>query len=91
MTRYDEYCARQRARHGAKFDTSGLAPQFVAAFNAGDTFRVKIDAGYEKPIWGYVAATTGWRPSFMLMRHRGQRGSSDLLRAEDKILAQRWL
>jgi hypothetical protein len=42
--------------------------------------------------WGYVGLTTGWRPAFLLMKRRGQVGSSDLLNPQrDKIVNSKWL
>lgn len=90
MTRYrsfSDYCDDKRSRM-ADFDPSDLAPQFVPAFERGDTYRVKVDFGYgEKPVWGFVGVTSGWKPSFILMRRRGQHGSSEILSASHLILS----
>lgn len=91
-TRYDEMVARRRAEHGEKFDASDLAPQFRRAYNAGDSWRVKVPhmSGEDgRTQWGYVGVTTGWKPAFLLMLRRGQHGSSYLLRADTPILASR--
>ncbi len=88
-TRFESYCARQNARHDGQFTQAELDPRFIEAYNKGDTYRLKIRFSYGREAWGYVAATTGWRPSFMLMRRRGQRGSSELLGPKDVIVASK--
>jgi hypothetical protein len=94
MTRYQEYCQRQRGRYGDKF-VAPKAAQFVAPYNNGDCYRVKVRTTYASgethERWGYVALTTGWRPSFMLMSRRGQHGSSDLIDERDVIVCARWI
>ena len=63
MTRYDELIARKRAEYGDKFDASGLAPQFVGAFN--DRSRIEVEPRHsDRPRRGTVGVTTGWRPAF---------------------------
>ena len=93
MRRYSEYCAKKTAQYGDKFSAANLAPQFVAPFNEGEQRRVLVAFCFKgreiKRAWGFVGVTTGWQPCFLLMRRRGQRGSSDTLGADDKILAQR--
>ncbi len=93
-TKYDNYCNRLRAEHGGKFSPAELAPQFVEAFNRGDRFRVKVRFIYgatHEDRWGYVSATTGWRPCFLLIRPRGQIGSSETLGANDQIIDSHWI
>lgn len=95
MSNFESYCNRKRAEHGEKFDASALASQFILHFNVGDTRRVKVEFpwtdihGKPEVIWGYVSVTMGWRPTFILMRRRGQIGSSDVLTADCEILAYR--
>jgi hypothetical protein len=73
------------------FSDENLNPGFIQAYNSGDRFRVLVDFGYDKPIWGYVGVTSGWQPMFLLMRRRGQRGSSDTIGPEAKIIATKFL
>jgi hypothetical protein len=80
-----------RAAHGDKFSEKDLSAKFVRAYNNGERFRIKVRFDYGEEVWGYVAATTGWCPSFMLMRRRGQHGSSELLSDCDSIIAERWI
>jgi hypothetical protein len=87
MTRRERWLADKQIQYGDRFDTSRLAPQFWEAFDRGDTFRVLVQPPYnEKPTWGYVGVTTGWCPTFLLIRCRGQIGSSYTLGHDYKIL-----
>ena len=93
MTRFEEYCNRQRQRHGAEF-VPPTDTRFIYAYNKGEHYRVKVLTCYgaERFMrWGYVALTTGHKPSFMLMRRRGQHGSSDLLGERENIVASRFI
>lgn len=90
MTNYQAFCARKKQEYPDKFSTEHLNPDFIPAFNNGDKFRVLVDFRYEK-IWGYISVTTGWRPTFLLMRRRGQRGSCQTIGPIDKILATKYL
>ena len=94
MTRFEQYCARQRARYGAQF-VAPTGAALIDAYNKGERYRVNVRTTYpdgaHEDRWGYVALTTGWVPSFMLMRRRGQTGSSDLISERDTIIASRWI
>lgn len=94
MDRFEEYCARNAAKHGEKFRAPKIE-KFIYAYNLGDKYRVKVRTTYPSgevfERWGFVTLTTGWIPSFMLMRVRGQHGSSDLLDEKDEIVATRWI
>ena len=85
MSAYDDYLARGRARYGDRFDTSGLAPQFVPYYNSGQ--RIVIDLGFDEPSRGYVGVTTGWRPSFLLLNNTRSVSSPYLLSVNDHVLA----
>ena len=94
-TRFECYCERQRAVHGARFEAPTDA-RWIQAYNAGERYRIKVLTRYPNSDevterWGYVALTTGWAPSFMLMRRRGQRGSSDLIDSRDELVAAKWI
>lgn len=95
MTRFEEYCARGVQRHGDRFKVpTGAA--FIDAFNKGPEYRVKVRtvfaSGDVHERWGYVSATTGWAPAFLLMHRRGAHGSSDLLYdGRDEIIDAKWL
>jgi hypothetical protein len=93
MTKYETLMAKGKSLYGHLFDTSDLNQQFKQAYDNGDTFRVQVDMGYagDEPKWGYVACTTGWKPSFMLMRTRNQRGSSELIGSRAIILDSHWI
>ena len=83
-SRFEAYCRRQRAQWGEKF-VPPTCPALIAAYNKGDRYRIKVDGMDDRPAWGFVTLTTGWQPSFMLMRTRSQRWSSHLLSERDKI------
>jgi hypothetical protein len=94
-TRWQEFIARGERQYGPHFRPPEGA-EFIEAFNKGEEFRVLVRAVY--PLgdiyqrWGYVSATTGWEPAFMLMKRRGVHGSSDLLDPKrDKIVDYKWL
>ena len=94
MSNFEDYCIRGRAKHGDKFiPPTGL--ELIDAYNKAPALRVKVRTTYPSgesfERWGYVALTTGWKPSFMLMRRRGQIGSSDLLDERDDIISTRYL
>ena len=94
MTRFDEYCQRQKARYGERF-VPPTGREFIRAFNEAPRLRIKVRSVYGDKIherWGFVGITSGWwRPAFLLMHRIGQRGSSDLLDpARDTIIAERW-
>lgn len=92
-TRFGDYCARQRRQHGARFRPP-TDVRWIEAYNNGERYRVKVRTAYGDHCrirWGFVALTSGWLPSFMLMRVRGQRGSSDLLDERDEILESKWV
>jgi hypothetical protein len=85
MRSYSDYLARKQREHGAKFDSSDLAAQFVPYYESGA--RIKVRTHYGEEITGTVGVTTGWRPCFLLMRRSNSFGSSDLMRADDRVIA----
>ena len=95
MSNYSDFVTSKVAAYansGHPFSNDELASQFIDAFNNGRDYRIQVDFGYgEKPVWGYVGVTTGWRPIFLLMRRRGQMGSRETLQQHHKILASKWL
>ena len=78
-TRYAGFIQGKIDQDGSKFDLTDLNPNFVNAFNKGETHRVKVQFPSGEVIWGFVGVTTGWKPSFLLMRRIGQHGSTLLL------------
>ena len=87
-TRFEDYCARGRAQHGDRFQAP-TDMRWINAYNNGRDYRVKVRFSHGEEKWGFVALTTGWGPSFMLMRREGQHGSSDLLGDRDEIVAHK--
>lgn len=82
------YLTRKRREHGAKFDASSLAPQFIPYYESGQRIEVTrtFPSGEAWTRRGTVGITTGWRPAFLLMSRVSAHGSSDLLSADDKIV-----
>jgi hypothetical protein len=84
MTKYESFLQRSKTRWGNKFDSSDLAPQFVAVFNSGSRIRVRFSSG--EVLSGTVGATSGWKPAFLLMLTKRSTGSSWVLGKRDKIV-----
>lgn len=92
MSAYTDLIARGQARHGERFDTSELAPQFVAYYHTGQRIKVRsvYGSGPDAEIverTGTVGASTGWRPAFLLIHRSSDTGSWDVLKASDEIIA----
>ncbi|MGH7962943.1 MAG: hypothetical protein ACRERD_14120 [Candidatus Binatia bacterium] len=78
---------RKQTEHGDKFDPSDLAEKFISHFESGERIRVEFDygSGGKCVRTGRVSVTTGWKPAFLLIRRRTDRGSSTLLNSDDRI------
>lgn len=88
MTRsYADLVRRGRQRHGDRFSESDLAPGFRRYYDSGERVRVRFDYGEE--LTGTIAATTGWRPAFLLMRTARSIGSIYTLSERDTVVAVR--
>lgn len=81
---YNELIERKRRKHGSKFDASDLADEFVRYFESGARIKVAFSDGSK--LTGTVGITTGWRPSFLLMRTSRSIGSPYLLGHNDRVL-----
>lgn len=66
-------------------DRSDLAPQFAGYYESGDRIRVRFSYGEERT--GTVGKTMGWRPAYLLMARSDSTGSSDVLGADDAVIA----
>ncbi len=75
---------RGRARYGDQFSSAALDPRFTPYYRTGT--RIKVET-CGIVMTGTVSATTGWVPSFLLMRTRRSIGSPWLLGTKDRILA----
>lgn len=84
MDAFTSYLERSRSRHGSKFDSSSLAPQFVPYFNTGERVEVALSYGEKKR--GYIGVTTGWRPVFLLLARKNVSGSSTTLGKNDYVI-----
>lgn len=88
MRTYQDTISLRTGTH-PQFDPSQLDQRFVQFYNSGE--RIRVVTEYENgDIWtryGTVAMTSGWRPRFILMGRITDRGSSDLLGTDDRIVA----
>lgn len=85
MARFDDILNRKSREYGDKYDPSELASAFVPYFNSGERIKVHV---WGQDMTGTVGITTGWKPSFLLMRTSRSRGSSILLGKDtDRVLA----
>ena len=84
LTEYGALVNRGHVRHHGKFSEEGLAPKWVPYYESGARVEVRFSSGEVKR--GRVGATTGWKPSFMLMLRTSDHGSSWLLGEGDEAL-----
>jgi hypothetical protein len=101
-TPFGDVCRRLRAQHGERFSPP-TGPALIDAFNkahprSGERgcYRVCIETSYSGEgawrRWGFVSITSGWAPSFMLMKRRSAHGSSDLIsEPKDRIVDSKWI
>lgn len=66
-------------------DRSRLAPQFAGYYESGQ--RVRVRFGHGEELTGTIGKTSGWRPSYLLMRRSTDTGSVYTLSAADKVIA----
>lgn len=87
--RFADYLHEAERKHGDRFSPGSLAPQFIPYFETTTRLRVRTTypGGQTWERTGTVGVTTGWVPSFLLMSRSNARGSSDLLRHDDAIVA----
>lgn len=83
MNAFDLWEQRARAKWGDKLDLSGLPDKWRPYLN-GPRIEVALDG--EGVTRGRVGITTGWRPVFLLVRRRSDRGSSIILVESDELL-----
>ncbi len=88
-SRIAKFISDKLKQYGDEFKPDALAYKFAVHFNAGQSRRVKVKFPSGETVWGYVGVTTGWIPAFLLMRRRGQHGSSIVLSDEDEIIGQK--
>ena len=84
MKSFNDYLERGKRQWGSKFDASGLDRRFIKYYESGQRIKVKA---YGQEVTGTVGATTGWKPSFLLIRTARSMGSSYLLNPHSKIIA----
>ena len=79
---YCEYIVRLQRKWGDKFTDVGLTEKFRPYFGQ----RIEIETSYGEKIRGWVAGTTGWQPSLMLLAKRNSTGSSNLISDKDTLV-----
>lgn len=84
MRSYHDYLQGKRIAWGERFDESELDQRFRPYYESQERIKVQT-LGME--LTGTVGVTTGWKPSFILMRTSRSRGSPWLLGRGDKIIA----
>ena len=84
MRNYQQYVEGKRREYGDKFSAAALDRRFVRYYESGE--RIKVNVG-EMEITGTVGVTTGWAPTFLLMRTSRSLGSIWTLGQKDKIIA----
>lgn len=86
MKDFEAFVADKLIDYGDKFNDSKLSKQFIPFWEKGPMVRVKVQFSYGEARWGWVGVTTGWTPTFLLMRNINSRSSSDTLTDDDKII-----
>jgi hypothetical protein len=84
MNSMTELVNRKYAQYGEKFDTSDLDKRFIQYYQNGQ--RIKVET-CGMVMTGTVGVTTGWKPSFLLIRTSRSMGSPWILGKECKLLA----
>jgi hypothetical protein len=84
MSKFELYMARGQARYD-NFDPRDLAAPFVPYYDSGQRIKVRFPWGEVRT--GTVGVTGGWRPVFLLMGRKTDRGSSLILEDDVKIIA----
>lgn len=82
---YHDFIERKQREYGERFSDAGLSEQFVSYFQSGQRIKVRMSHGEE--LTGTVGVTTGWVPSFLLMRRSNSHGSIWTLSDRDEIVA----
>lgn len=83
MRSFQDFLRRKEVEYGSRFDDSALSVKFIPYYESQE--RIKVN-DYGDIISGTVGVTTGWRPSFILIRTVRSMGSSILLSDKTKIL-----
>jgi hypothetical protein len=85
MSRYADFIARGKARHGERFSPPPAADRWAPYMDSQQ--RIKVRLSYDEELTGTVSATTGWQPVFLLMRTSRSMGSSNTLGDGDQVVA----
>jgi hypothetical protein len=83
---FEGFKTRKVEEFGSRFDASDLDIRFFQDIAGAPNARVKVQFPHGEIVWGFVSVTTGWKPTFILLRRIGQVGSSDALGPDCQIL-----
>lgn len=87
---YVEALARGEREHGDRFDPSDLVPSFAPYYGTGERVAVRFDWGDgSEVLTGTIGKTTGWKPSFLLMRRSSDHGSPWVIGHKERIIAEK--
>lgn len=81
---YEHYLARKRAEHGDTLDTSALVPAFIPYFLTSQ--RIRIINRWGVTFTGWVSASDGPTPQFVLLSARNANGSVHTLTHLDLLV-----
>lgn len=81
---YSQWLETAKRRHGAAFVEPVTTPAQRGWFGMG---RVEVTSASGYVRRGYISATTGWKPSLMLVHRKGSMSGSDLIDCTDAITA----
>lgn len=90
MTAFEFFVNEAKRKHGDRFSDASLWPQFRQYLEI-KSIRLTVERTYQNgEVYrrtGWVGVSTGWAPAFLLMRRSNSVGSSDVLGADDRIVA----
>lgn len=84
---YQSLIGRRKVQYGDKFSDRNLDPRFVRYYENGE--RIKVET-CGMVLTGTIGVTTGWVPSFLLMRTSRSMGSPWTLGPKDKIIGVKY-
>lgn len=82
--KFSQLLANKINKYGLLFDASELPDKFIPYFESGQRIIVKSPWGETER--GYVGITTGWKPSFLLLKTKRSLGSDTLLNERYQII-----
>jgi hypothetical protein len=85
---FKEYFARAKSKehYGSEFSSADLAPKFRKFFRTDTLVKIEVDG---QVVSGKIDVSTGWKPSFVLVKSKPIRNTSRIvwLNNKHKIIA----